>query len=813
MLFRWFAEERVEVALVEVGLGGRLDATHAWDGGVAAITNVALDHMAWLGDTIPAIAREKAAIIERGDLAVTGATGEALDGHPAPRSARRRAAHRGGPPPVLGWDRDGIDVQPGRPRPDANLAPRSAPGRERRGRGRGARRARGGRDRDRARRTRDGSGYGSATWPGRLELIRVDGRDVLLDGAHNPAGAAALALALDDLRPFLAGGGGLRRRRSPSSTARWPTRTSTGSSRALDAATALRGAHVIATQVPGERALAGGRAGPLARGRLGPRRRRHGPAGRRRRALDGPSTWPAASAARSSSQARCTSSARRAGAGWTTRCCGIPEERGGMSDLAPAPTRRDADRPGTFRWGERTSVMGILNVTPDSFSGDGLLTASGADVARRPPSPRRGRWPTRARTSSTSAASRPARAMRRSTRTRSWRASSRSSRAVRAALPDDAAHDRHDEAGRRRGGARRGRRRDQRHLGRVGGRGAREASPPTRGVPIILMHNRAEPRLRGPRRPRSSATFGGRSIERSRPASAGADILDRPGDRVRQDARSRTSRCWATWAASACSGRPILLGTSRKSTLGKVLDLPAEERVEATVATTALGIAAGVDIVRVHDVRENVRAARMADAMIRGDGRSAAMSDRIVLAGMAFQARHGVNDWEKVEAQRFEVDVELEPRRAAAPASTTTWRRRSTTAASTRRPRRSSSRPPVNLIEALAEAIAHEVLAGNRRARRSRAGPEAGGPARRAARLRRRRDRPRPKGWRRPGTAAYSPSGRVPSVTSTSISSCPSRRIVIVDRSGRGGSSRGSRRAGARRRSSGPRSRGRCRRP
>ncbi len=50
--FRWFAEERVDLALVEVGLGGRLDATHAWDGGVAAITNVDLDHMDRLGSTV-----------------------------------------------------------------------------------------------------------------------------------------------------------------------------------------------------------------------------------------------------------------------------------------------------------------------------------------------------------------------------------------------------------------------------------------------------------------------------------------------------------------------------------------------------------------------------------------------------------------------------------------------------------------------------------------------------------------------------------------------------------------------------------------
>jgi len=69
-------------------------------------------------------------------------------------------------------------------------------------------------------------------------------------------------------------------------------------------------------------------------------------------------------------------------------------------------------------------------------------------------------------------------------------------------------------------------------------------------------------------------------------------------------------------------GRPILLGTSRKSTLGRVLDLGPGERVEATVATTALAIGAGVDIVRVHDVRANVRAARIGDAIIRTNWRS-----------------------------------------------------------------------------------------------------------------------------------------------------------------------------------------------
>src|SRR5262249_39967164 len=64
-------------------------------------------------------------------------------------------------------------------------------------------------------------------------------------------------------------------------------------------------------------------------------------------------------------------------------------------------------------------------------------------------------------------------------------------------------------------------------------------------------------------------------------------------------------------------GRPILLGTSRKSTIGRILDLPADQRLEGTLATTALGIAAGADIVRVHDAQANVRAAGVSDAIVR----------------------------------------------------------------------------------------------------------------------------------------------------------------------------------------------------
>lgn len=259
LMFRHFADAGVGLALVEVGLGGRLDATHAWDGGVAVITNVDLDHMDRLGPTRTAIAREKAAIIERGDLAVTAAEGEGL------AVVRRRARRMGvplrevAPVPIAGWDRDGIDVElPGlgvtriglRGRHQATnaavanalldalahagIADTPADARRR--------------------------GFAGARWPGRLELLEVprpDGGDtveVLLDGAHNAAGAAALGQALDDLRPFLAGG----RDASPAPlTIVWAAMADKdlpAMLAALAPAAGLRDAHVLCTRVDVPRA-------------------------------------------------------------------------------------------------------------------------------------------------------------------------------------------------------------------------------------------------------------------------------------------------------------------------------------------------------------------------------------------------------------------------------------------------------------------------------------------------------------------------------------------------------------------------------
>jgi dihydrofolate synthase/folylpolyglutamate synthase len=282
LAFTWFAGEAVDLAIVEVGLGGRLDATHAWDGGVAAITNVDLDHTEWLGPTVAAIAREKAAIILGGDRAVTGVAGEAL------AIVRRRARRVGAslvevtPASVRAMDLTGLVVDlPGLAgtrvgllgrHQAANVAVADAvldalgaagiafvpPA---------ARRA----------------GYAAARWPGRLELVALPGAgpagagaEVLLDGAHNPAGAASLAAALDELRPLLRGGGGARPAPVTLVLAIMGDKDVAGVLGALAAAPSLDGARVIATQVEGPRALpaaalaahwaavAGARSGPVA---------------------------------------------------------------------------------------------------------------------------------------------------------------------------------------------------------------------------------------------------------------------------------------------------------------------------------------------------------------------------------------------------------------------------------------------------------------------------------------------------------------------------------------------------------------------
>jgi dihydropteroate synthase len=137
-----------------------------------------------------------------------------------------------------------------------------------------------------------------------------------------------------------------------------------------------------------------------------------------------------------------------------------------------------------------------------------------------------------------------------------------------------------------------------------------------RGAPIVLMHNRAEARYANLMAEIVADLQ--RAIERAMGAGIAWDsIVVDPGFGFGKTP-AHNLVLLRELAALRVLGRPILLGTSRKSTLGKVLDLPPDQRLEATLATTALSAAAGVDIVRVHDVMPNVRAARMADAVVRG---------------------------------------------------------------------------------------------------------------------------------------------------------------------------------------------------
>jgi dihydropteroate synthase len=276
----------------------------------------------------------------------------------------------------------------------------------------------------------------------------------------------------------------------------------------------------------------------------------------------------------------------------------------------PEPTRIGA---ATFAWGTRTFVMGIVNVTPDSFSGDGLLATDdpieralaqaremvdeGADVLDV------GGESTRPGHESVTAEDEAARVV---PVVRAIRAalpatpiSIDTTKAVVAAAAIAAGADMVNDVW---------------GTGPLAGEVAAVAA--AHQIPLVVMHNRSEPLY---------ADVVGEVIDDLRAAAERAvrlgvapeDVIVDPGIGFGKTADHNVT-ILRELGALRVLGRPILLGTSRKSTLGRILDLPPDERLEATLATTALGVAAGVDMVRVHDVRANARAARVADAIVRG---------------------------------------------------------------------------------------------------------------------------------------------------------------------------------------------------
>jgi dihydropteroate synthase len=265
----------------------------------------------------------------------------------------------------------------------------------------------------------------------------------------------------------------------------------------------------------------------------------------------------------------------------------------------------------TFPWGERTYLMGILNVTPDSFSGDGLL-ASDAPIETAVAQARRmvsegadlldiGGESTRPGHTPVGVEQELERVI-------------PVIRAVREALPEapisiDTTKPEVAEAALDAGAS---------LINDIWGIApgqdlARLAAQ--RRVPLIVMHNRREAHYDDVVREVVSDLRA--ALERA--VAAGVEreqlIVD-PGIGFGKTAQHNLLLL-RDLAALRGLGRPILLGTSRKSTIGRILDLPPEERLEGTLATTALGIAAGADIIRVHDVEANRRAALVADAIVR----------------------------------------------------------------------------------------------------------------------------------------------------------------------------------------------------
>jgi len=293
-----------------------------------------------------------------------------------------------------------------------------------------------------------------------------------------------------------------------------------------------------------------------------------------------------------------------------------------------------------FRWGTRTYVMGILNVTPDSFSGDGLIpplpvgAPFGDDKGR-------GEGEVRALTQARQFLESGADILDiggESTRPGSQPVTTEDElgrvipviQEINKHFPEaiisiDTYKARVAEEAFKAGA----------HI--LNDVWALRADPELASVaaafrvPVILMHNRSNPASVEVRTQLGNAYIGStyedliEDVKRELLVSvelavkAGVDesriILD-PGigfGKTREHNLELINRLDEVRAL----GYPVLLGPSRKSFIGFTLDLPADQRVEGTAATIAVGITRGADIIRVHDVKEMARVAKMTDAIVR----------------------------------------------------------------------------------------------------------------------------------------------------------------------------------------------------
>lgn len=285
----------------------------------------------------------------------------------------------------------------------------------------------------------------------------------------------------------------------------------------------------------------------------------------------------------------------------------------------PAPTRCGDT---LLHWGTKTYIMGILNVTPDSFSGDGLGADVGAAVAQGERFVAEGADILDVGGESTRPGATPVPEAEEHARVLPVIAAL----AGRVSVPIsvDTAHASVAEAALKAGAT---------MVNDVWGlhrEPAIAAAVARAGAALVVMHNRdAVP---------STDALGGQYVDVSYAGDVVAAILARlresltvaaaagvPPSQVIADPGIGFGKTLAQnlevlrrLRELRALGVPLLLGTSRKGFIGRVLDLPVTDRVEGTAATVALGIAAGADVVRVHDVRAMARVARMSDAVVRG---------------------------------------------------------------------------------------------------------------------------------------------------------------------------------------------------
>ena len=276
-----------------------------------------------------------------------------------------------------------------------------------------------------------------------------------------------------------------------------------------------------------------------------------------------------------------------------------------MATARPQETRCGGRQ---LRWGRRTYIMGILNVTSDSFSGDGLagdlegavarakeMSAQGADIIDLGgESTRPGSTPVGV----DEELGRVIPVLRRLVESIPLPISvdTYKSEVALAALAAGASM-----------------------INDVWGlkRDPRLAElAAERGVPIVVMHNQEGTSYRD---------LVGDTLESLRWSVETAQRAGVPQDSIIIDpgigfgkTAEQSLELLRRLEELQVLGQPVLVGTSRKSNIGLVLDLPLEQRVEGTAATVAVAIARGADMVRVHDVKEMARVARMSDAIVRG---------------------------------------------------------------------------------------------------------------------------------------------------------------------------------------------------